>query len=166
MFALAQVPAEPCSALPDLRSHFLRAECTRTAAGMVEKNPWWRNVAGPFPDWQGPLGCKEDGGGCHRASGLVGRMAVHRAVCNRDAAGARGCLRSPLEAALVSACCLCPPPPCCVSLCCCPDPAATSTQCVLQPSRPCASAAAQHQQPRARSVLLQPSRPWSRRATA
>ena len=56
---------------------------------MVERNPWWRNVEGPFPAWQGPLGCKADGGGCHRASGLVGGMAVHRAACNRDAAGGR-----------------------------------------------------------------------------
>ena len=55
---------------------------------MVEKNPWWRNVSGPFPDWTGPVGVKEDGGGCHRARGLVGKMAIHRAVCNHDAAGA------------------------------------------------------------------------------
>ena len=34
------------------------------------------------------MGCKEDGGGCHRASGWVGKTVVHRAVHNRDAAGA------------------------------------------------------------------------------
>lgn len=54
----------------------------------MERDPWWKNVTGPFPDWSGPVGCKEDGGGCHRASGWVGKMVVHRAVHNRDAAGA------------------------------------------------------------------------------
>ena len=54
----------------------------------MERDPWWKNVTGPFPVWGGPVGCKEDGGGCHRASGWVGKMVVHRAVHNRDAAGA------------------------------------------------------------------------------
>ena len=54
---------------------------------MVEKNPWWKNVSGPFPKWEGPTGCKEDGGGCHRGQGLVGTMAVHRAVNNHDKQG-------------------------------------------------------------------------------
>ncbi len=51
---------------------------------MVEKNPWWKNVSGPFPTWEGPLGCKEDGGGCHYGRGKVGRMILHRAVHNKD----------------------------------------------------------------------------------
>ena len=54
---------------------------------MVEKNPWWKNVSGPFEVWNGPVGCKEDGGGCHRAQGLVGKMIIHRAVNNHDARG-------------------------------------------------------------------------------
>lgn len=54
---------------------------------MVEKNPWWKNVSGPFPSWEGPIGCKEDGGGSHRGQGLVGKMNVHRAVNNQDKAG-------------------------------------------------------------------------------
>lgn len=51
---------------------------------MVEKNPWWHNVSGPFLIWQGPVGVKEDGGGCTRGHGRVGNMIVHRACCNRD----------------------------------------------------------------------------------
>ena len=54
---------------------------------MVEKNPWWKNVSAPFPSWEGPVGVKEDGGGCHRAKGWVGKMQVHRAVNNRDKDG-------------------------------------------------------------------------------
>ena len=54
---------------------------------MVEKNPWWKNVNGPFPTWEGPIGVKEDGGGCHRATGWVGKMQLHRAVNNRDKEG-------------------------------------------------------------------------------
>lgn len=54
---------------------------------MVEKNPWWRNVSGPFPKWEGPIGCKADGGGCHYARGKVGNKLVHTAVHNRDIAG-------------------------------------------------------------------------------
>lgn len=53
----------------------------------MEKNPWWRNVSGPFPKWEGPVGCKADGGGCHRGRGKVGEMRVHRAVHNKDIAG-------------------------------------------------------------------------------
>ena len=54
----------------------------------MEKNPWWKNVSGPFPKWEGPVGCKADGGGCHRARGKVGEMRIHRAVHNKDIAGA------------------------------------------------------------------------------
>jgi hypothetical protein len=54
---------------------------------MVEKNPWWKNVSGPFPKWEGPVGCKEDGGGCHYGRGLVGKMIIHRAVHNKDKEG-------------------------------------------------------------------------------
>lgn len=54
---------------------------------MVEKNPWWHNVSGPFQVWQGPVGLKEDGGGCTRGHGRVGRMILHRAVCNKDLQG-------------------------------------------------------------------------------
>ncbi|DBA87423.1 hypothetical protein WJX77_001859 [Trebouxia sp. C0004] len=51
---------------------------------MVEKNPWWHNVSGPFLVWQGPVGVKEDGGGCTRGHGRVGNMIIHRAVCNEQ----------------------------------------------------------------------------------
>lgn len=61
----------------------------RLRAVMVEKNPWWRNCPGPYPKWDGPIGCKEDGGGCHRGQGLVGKMLIHRAVNNHDADGKR-----------------------------------------------------------------------------
>ena len=54
---------------------------------MVEKNPWWKNVQGPFPKWEGPIGCKEDGGGSHRGRGTVGKMLIHRAVNNHDKEG-------------------------------------------------------------------------------
>ncbi len=54
----------------------------------MERDPWWKNVDGPFPEWPGPVGVKPDGGGCHRASGTVGSMIVHRAVHNHDADGA------------------------------------------------------------------------------
>lgn len=56
---------------------------------MVEKNPWWRNVSGPFPKWEGPIGCKSDGGGCHYARGKVGKMLVHTATHNRDVEGTK-----------------------------------------------------------------------------
>lgn len=58
---------------------------------MVEKNPWWRNVSGPFPKWEGPIGCKEDGGGSHRGRGTVGKMLIHRAVNNHDRESELGC---------------------------------------------------------------------------
>lgn len=53
----------------------------------MEKNPWYKNVEGPFLQWAGPVGVKEDGGGCTRGQGKVGKMIVHRAVCNRDKDG-------------------------------------------------------------------------------
>jgi hypothetical protein len=53
----------------------------------MEKNPWYKNVEGPFLQWQGPVGVKADGGGCTRGRGRVGGMVVHRAACNRDLAG-------------------------------------------------------------------------------
>jgi hypothetical protein len=81
----------------------------------MEKNPWWRNVEGPYPAWQGPVGVKPDGGeqreplganptpphpprthqqphaagGSIRGQGRVGEMRLHRAACNRDAAAVR-----------------------------------------------------------------------------
>lgn len=51
---------------------------------MVEKNPWWKNVSGPFPESYGCVGVKEDGGGSMRGRGLVGKMRIHRAVNCRD----------------------------------------------------------------------------------
>ena len=63
----------------------------------MERDPWFseKNCKGPFPTWDfdsskgnaSPLGCKPDGGGCHRAQGKVGGMALHRACCNRDMGG-------------------------------------------------------------------------------
>ncbi|PRW20613.1 mitochondrial import receptor subunit TOM9-2-like [Chlorella sorokiniana] len=53
--------------------------------GAMEKNPWYKNVEGPFLQWKGPVGIKEDGGGCTRGRGRVGPMAIHRAANNRDA---------------------------------------------------------------------------------
>jgi hypothetical protein len=53
----------------------------------MEKNPWYKNVEGPFLQWQGPVGVKADGGGCTRGRGRVGGMVVHRAACNRDLEG-------------------------------------------------------------------------------
>mmetsp|Transcript_33483 Transcript_33483/g.40477 ORF Transcript_33483/g.40477 Transcript_33483/m.40477 type:complete len:186 (-) Transcript_33483:88-645(-) len=53
---------------------------------MVEKNPWWKNVNGPFPEQYGCIGVKSDGGGSMRGRGLVGKMLVHRAVNNKDSA--------------------------------------------------------------------------------
>mmetsp|Transcript_44889 Transcript_44889/g.85822 ORF Transcript_44889/g.85822 Transcript_44889/m.85822 type:complete len:92 (+) Transcript_44889:121-396(+) len=52
---------------------------------MVEKNPWWKNVKGPFPEQYSCLGVKADGGGSMRGRGLVGKMLIHKAVNNRDA---------------------------------------------------------------------------------
>jgi hypothetical protein len=53
----------------------------------MEKNPWWKNVEGPFLKWNGPVGIKEDGGGCTRGRGKVGNMVVHRAAFNKNAEG-------------------------------------------------------------------------------
>ncbi|KAL4450555.1 hypothetical protein ABPG77_000911 [Micractinium sp. CCAP 211/92] len=50
----------------------------------MEKNPWWKNVQGPFLQWRGPTGIKEDGGGCTRGRGRVGPMVIHRAAASRD----------------------------------------------------------------------------------
>mmetsp|Transcript_11631 Transcript_11631/g.15819 ORF Transcript_11631/g.15819 Transcript_11631/m.15819 type:complete len:184 (-) Transcript_11631:166-717(-) len=51
---------------------------------MVEKNPWWKNVSGPFPERYTCVGVKTDGGGSMRGRGLVGQMRIHQAVNNRD----------------------------------------------------------------------------------
>lgn len=51
---------------------------------MVEKNPWWRNVDGPFPESYGCVGVKADGGGSMAGHGLVGPMRLHRACNMRD----------------------------------------------------------------------------------
>jgi len=72
------------------------AEASAVVELMVEKNPWWKNVQGPFPKWEGPIGCKEDGGGSHRGRGTVGKMLVHRAVNNHDKEG------TPLACAFLS----------------------------------------------------------------
>lgn len=53
----------------------------------MERDPWWKRVTGPFPSWEGPAGCKPDGGGCHVARGRVGPMTLHRAAHNQDAKG-------------------------------------------------------------------------------
>lgn len=53
----------------------------------MEKNPWYKQVEGPFLQWKGPVGIKADGGGCTRARGRVGSMALHRAANNRDKEG-------------------------------------------------------------------------------
>ncbi|KAI3434403.1 hypothetical protein D9Q98_002481 [Chlorella vulgaris] len=52
----------------------------------MEKSPWVMNVKGPFLQWKGPVGIKEDGGGCTRGRGRVGPMVVHRAAASRDKA--------------------------------------------------------------------------------
>lgn len=53
----------------------------------MEKNPWYKNVEGPYLQWQGPVGIKEDGGGCTRGQGKVGNMVVHRAAFNKNKEG-------------------------------------------------------------------------------
>ena len=53
----------------------------------MEKEPWYTRVEGPFPEWQGPVGVKEDGGGSTYAQGKVGDMVIHRAVNNKNAEG-------------------------------------------------------------------------------
>lgn len=60
----------------------------------MEKNPWYKNVEGPFLQWKGPVGIKEDGGGCTRGRGRVGPMVIHRAANIQDAQGELG--RAPL----------------------------------------------------------------------
>jgi len=52
---------------------------------MVERNPWWKRVEGPFPDKYDCLGVKDDGGGSMRGRGIVGEMRIHRAVVNKNA---------------------------------------------------------------------------------
>lgn len=54
----------------------------------MEKNPWYKNVEGPFLQWKGPIGVKEDGGGCTRGQGRVGNMVIHRATFNKNKEGA------------------------------------------------------------------------------
>ena len=51
---------------------------------MVERNPWYTRVKGPFPETYGCVGVKDDGGGSMRGRGTVGKMLLHRAVFNRD----------------------------------------------------------------------------------
>ena len=51
---------------------------------MVERNPWYTRVKGPFPEQSGCVGVKDDGGGSMRGRGTVGKMLLHRAVFNRD----------------------------------------------------------------------------------
>ena len=78
------------------RERHHRAACYRSARNcsqssyvlVMEKNPWWKNVSGPFTKWEGPIGCKADGGGNHYGRGKVGKMIIHRAVHNKEVAGA------------------------------------------------------------------------------
>jgi hypothetical protein len=65
----------------------------------MEKSPWVMNVKGPFLQWKGPVGIKEDGGGCTRGRGRVGPMVVHRAAASRDKEG------EPADALLLAAPC-------------------------------------------------------------
>jgi len=53
-------------------------------SAMVERNPWYSRVKGPFPESYGCVGVKPDGGGSMRGRGTVGKMRVHHAVFNRD----------------------------------------------------------------------------------
>ncbi len=48
-------------------------------------------------------GLQEDGGGSHKASGSVGKMAIHRAVNNHSKAGALPPLGRPLCSAPMQA---------------------------------------------------------------
>ncbi|KAK3244856.1 hypothetical protein CYMTET_45553 [Cymbomonas tetramitiformis] len=61
---------------------------------MVERNPWWNNVSGPFPEAYGCVGVKADGGGSMRGRGIVGKMVIHRAVNNRDAAAIKAAIEA------------------------------------------------------------------------
>jgi hypothetical protein len=68
----------------------------------MEKSPWWQNVAGPFPSWQGPQGVNAQGGGNVRGQGRIGRMLIHQAVCNRSQDGAGEAPPPPLCPSAVS----------------------------------------------------------------
>ena len=59
----------------------------RLSVIIMEKNPWYKNVEGPFLQWKGPVGVKEDGGGCTRGQGRVGNMVIHRAAFNKNKQG-------------------------------------------------------------------------------
>merc|ERR1712060_213643 len=61
-------------------------ERERERTRRMEKEPWYTRVEGPFPEWQGPVGVKADGGGSTYAQGKVGNMVMHRAVNNRNIA--------------------------------------------------------------------------------
>ena len=61
----------------------------------TELEPWYKRVKGPFPDRYGSVGCKEDGGGCHRGQGKVGDMVIHRAVMRKDMEGASARVHGP-----------------------------------------------------------------------
>ena len=61
-----------------------RAEALTDAPAVLAR---YKNVDGPFPDWEGPKGVKADGGGCTRGRGKVGGMVLHRAVNNKDVEG-------------------------------------------------------------------------------
>jgi hypothetical protein len=69
---------------PLVGCHVLSNAATDRLCEQVEKNPWWKNVKGPFPEQYGCVGVKPDGGGSMRGRGLVGKMNIHRAVNNRD----------------------------------------------------------------------------------
>jgi len=65
-------------------SHVSTNAATDRLCEQVEKNPWWKNVKGPFPEQYSCVGVKPDGGGSMRGRGLVGKMNIHRAVNNHD----------------------------------------------------------------------------------
>lgn len=80
-------PAEPVGA-PTVTPHRSAAMAmTGERLDTINYDPWWEHVDGPFPKWDGPVGCKVDGGGNHRGQGRVGKMVVWRAVHNRDEEG-------------------------------------------------------------------------------
>jgi hypothetical protein len=64
---------------------------------MVERNPWYTRVKGPFPETYGCVGVKDDGGGSMRGRGTVGKMLLHRAVFNRDVEVDREAVRQRLN---------------------------------------------------------------------
>lgn len=52
----------------------------------MERNPWWQQIQGPFPTWDGkPVGIKADGGGSIRGHGRIGNMRIWQAAHARDA---------------------------------------------------------------------------------